>query len=442
MESPTARRRKMLLGTGASIAALPLPKPLGLPSRRRDYTPGLVCESIQQEERMNPLMKSLSRMRSAGLHAVVWSVFLLTSSLGQAQIGETIVGVKLLKASHSPSAQPLKILIPADCPECALMHGPFYEGQNARESFFYLKVPISLPVLKGLQVDVGDLRIRQVVVEKSYLPFRRSGNIITFDMPIQPRQRSSTLELQTSLDWPGLTVRVEHAFEDRRAGAYAQGEWPALQRQAALNLEFGLREAIRSLGLDQDVCKNGLGRIHLMGFDTNDPLGHEDYPPHIHIILRWPHFAGSQAPHLYISPTGRIVSEIKVTIDGLPEINPTNFPLGKPVPAVDYLGDILFDTIVTPEGSLILQKPNVGACTLQPVEPDARGFASGVRVACPSGEPATVSARDDIHTGVLSVFINSKTPETYRYDPDTATLISSQPALPNGSTACKRESNK
>jgi hypothetical protein len=394
-------------------------------------------------------------MGSARLHIALWIAVFLATSVGHAQefkVGtagqeslkpadETIVGIKLLKANRGTPAQPLKIFIPKDCTGCVVMHGPFYEGQNARESFFYLKVPVSSPVLKGMTVDVGDLAVRAVVVEKSYLPFHRSGNIIAFDMPIQPRNRSSTLELQTSLDWPGLTLRVEHAFEDRRAGAYAQSPWPALERQAALNLEFGLREAIRRLGLDQEVCKNALGRIHLMGFDTNSPLGHEDYPPHIHIILRWPHFAGSQAPHFYLSPVGKIAGEVRVTIDGLPEISPTIFPQGKPVPAVDYLGKIVFETVTNSDGSLSLERPDVGACMLRPVDSSVRGFANGVGITCSTSKQLTVSAEDDTNTGTLRVFVDSKLTEIYQYDLDTAVLQVSTPVLPSGSTSCNGQAN-
>jgi hypothetical protein len=351
---------------------------------------------------------------------------------------DTVVGVKLLKTNRGASAGPIKIDIPADCTGCVVMHGPFYEGQNAHETFFYLKVPVSMSVLTGVKVDVGDLGVRAVVVEKTYLTFRRDGNVINFDMPIHPRDRSSTLELQTGLDWPGLTIRVEHAFEDRRAGSYAQGPWPALERQAALNLEFGLREAIRNLGLDQEVCKNGLGRIHLMGFDTNYPLGHEDSPPHFHIILRWPHFAGSQAPHFYISPEGRVKDEVKVTIDGLPQISTTTFSEGKPVPAVSYLAKAVFDTLVNSDGSLTLERPNFGACILRPGDSGAQGFAGGVGVTCPTGKQLTVRAEDDTNVGTLRVFVDSKPTEFYRYDPDTAVLLSAEPALPAAlSLSCK-----
>ena len=273
-------------------------------------------------------------IRRAALWAgAIWMVPALVcgSSFAAEPSPTTIVGIKLLKATQGSGAHPLQIQLPQDCFECSVMHGPFYEGQNPREVFFYLKVPTSEKQIVDVKVDVGDLAVRAVVVEKSYLQFRRKGSELTFNLPVIPRQRSSTLEVQTNLSWPGVTVRVEHAFESRRAGKYTTGPWPALQRQAALNLEFGLREAVRALGLDREVCERGLGRIHMMGFDTNFPLGHEDFPPRSHHSALAA-FAGSQAPHLYLTDNGLLRGDVKVTIDGLPQIAVTSFPQGTPVP--------------------------------------------------------------------------------------------------------------
>jgi hypothetical protein len=345
----------------------------------------------------------------------------------------TIVGVKLLKEVRGSDAPPLQIELPEQCSLCSVMHGPFYEGQNQYEAFFYLKVPVSQAQIANIKVNVGDLKVRSLVVEKSYLHFRRDGDQLTFDLPIAPRARSSTLEVQSSLNWPGMTVRIEHAFEGRRAGKYATGPWPALQRQAALNLEFGLREAIRALGLDREVCERGLGRIHLMGFDTNFPLGHEDFPPHIHMILRWPHYAGSQAPHLYVSDTGLLEGDVKVTMDGLPEIAATSFPQGTSVPAIDYLGETLYQIVENTDGTLTLQRSNADSCTLRPLQAGTQGFASGVEVKCSTGKAARVSASDDSEAGILRVSVDSNPSEIYRFDPDTAVLLSSLPSLPASS---------
>jgi hypothetical protein len=381
----------------------------------------------------------------AAFRAVVgagWVALVCATGFAAGPSASTIVGVKLLKATRGDEAQPIQIQLPPGCSACSVMHGPFYEGQNAREVFFYLKVPADRAQIANVRVSVDDLKVRAVVVEKSYLQFRRNGSQIIFDLPVIPRERSSTLEVQTNLNWPGITVRVEHAFQDRRAGKYETGQWPVVERQAALNLEFGLREAIRTLGLNEEICKRGLGTIHLMGFDTNFPLGHEDFPPHIHIILRWPHFTGSQAPHFYLSNKGLLEGDVGVTIDGLPQIAKTSFPQSTPVPAVDYLGEMVYETVENADGSLTLQRPGAGACTLLPLKTGDQGFASGLKISCSTGQSSSVSATDDTEAGVLRVSVDAKPSEIYRYDPDTAVLLSSVPPLgATSSASCAGEAS-
>ena len=344
----------------------------------------------------------------------------------------TVVGIKLMKSQCGALATHASIEAPANCPQCTVLHGPFYEGQNAWEIFFYLRVPTSDKTIPDIRVDSGGIAVRAVIVEKDSVAFSQRGSLVEFELPVNPRERSSTLELQTMLEWPGLTVRIEHAYKDRRAGTYAKGPWPATERQAALNLEFGLREAIRDLGLDQEVYNQRLGTIHLMGFDTNYPLGHEDSPPHVHIILRWPHFAGSQAPHLYLTSAGLLRGTV-VTVDGLPDIGKTTVPDGTAFPAVDYLGQEIYQTTVEHNGTLLIERSGTKqtACRLYPAESAAKtGFATGVTVHCEGAPDVHVHTLDDTELGELQVWVNSDAPEVYRYSPDTAVLISSNPALP------------
>jgi hypothetical protein len=373
----------------------------------------------------------------------MWLALVCTTAFGAGPSATTIVGVKLLKTTRGDEGQRLQIQLPQDCSACSVMHGPFYEGQNAREIFFYLKVPVAKAQIANVKVNVGDLKVRAVVVEKSSLRFGKNGNEITFDLPVVLHERSSTLEVQTNLNWPGMTIRIEHAFQDRRAGKYETGTWPVIERQAALNLEFGLREAIRVLGLDQEICKRGLGRIHLMGFDTNFPLGHEDFPPHIHMILRWPHFTGSQAPHFYLSDRGLLEGDVQVTIDGLPQIAKTLFSQGTPVPAIDYLGETVYETVENVDGTLTLQRPGAGSCTLLPLKSGNQGFASGSKITCSTGQSSSVTATDDTEAGVLRISVDAKPSEIYRYDPDTAVLLNAVPSPgATSSASCAGEASK
>jgi hypothetical protein len=334
----------------------------------------------------------------------------------------TIVGVKLIRGAAQPSQPAFQIHLPADCPDCSIINDPAFMGENPREIYFHLRVPADLPVIRHIRVTTSGTTISSVIVEKTRIPFTISDGEVVFDLPVVPRPRSSTVEVQTSLESHGIVLRIEHAFPDRRAGKYATGVFPVVQRAAALNLEFGLREAIRYLKLDREVVDHALGKIHLMGFDTNNPLGHEDYPPHIHMILRWPHFAGSQAPHFYISSQGLLLPNVGVTIDGMPQIQTTQIGKGVWLAAIDYLGATLYETLVTAAGGITLRRPGGASCTLEPLEPGDRGFASGAAVHCGADAEYHVRATDDIEHGEVRVSINAQPAEIYRYDVDTAVL--------------------
>jgi hypothetical protein len=339
------------------------------------------------------------------------------------------VGVKVMKSAPEKSAPRFEVQIPSDCRRCSLVSDPAFLGENAREIYFHMRVPTDGPLIRNMRVDVGGTPIRAVIVEKNRIPFTMAGSVVVFDLPVAPRARSATVEVQTSLEWPGIVLRIEHAFPERRAGKYAAGEFPAVQRAAALNLQFGLREAIRSLQLDRQVETRGLGKIHLMGFDTNNPLGHEDYPPHIHMILRWPHFVGSQAPHYYLSDKGLLLPDVSVTIDGMPHITATHVGRGEWLPAIDYLGGTLYETQITENGGLTLRRADGAFCALEPVKPGGRGFADGASVVCSPGAVYRVQASDNTEHGEVRVSINSRPMEIYRYDGDTAVLLSADPPV-------------
>jgi hypothetical protein len=353
---------------------------------------------------------------------IVFFLALAGASRGEPSHSTCVVGVKLMKAAPRQSQPPFQIHLPADCPDCSVINDPAFLGENPREIFFHLRVPADTPLIRHLRVDTDGVPVRTVIVEKNHIPFTSVDAGIVFDLPVVPRPRSSTVELQTSLESPGIVLRIEHAFPDRRAGKYATGDFPVVQRAAALNLEFGLREALHYLKLDREVVDRGLGKIHLMGFDTNNPLGHEDYPPHIHLILRWPHFAGSQAPHYYLDSQGLLQPDVSVTLDGLPHIQATQIGKGVWLPAIDYLGATLYETLVTTGGGISLRKPGGASCTLEPLDKGTRGFASGAAVHCGEDVQYHVRAIDDTVQGEVRVTIDARPLEIYRYDVDTAVL--------------------
>jgi len=120
---------------------------------------------------------------------------------------------------------------------------------------------------------------------------------------------------------------------------------------------------------------------------------------------------------------------VSVTIDGMPYLNTTH--IGKSIwaPSVDYLGEALFETLVTDDGGFRLRRPGAGSCALKPLEASERGFASGALVTCDEGAAYRVRAHDDTDRGEVRVSVNSQAEELYRYDVDTAVLLSANPPV-------------
>lgn len=132
---------------------------------------------------------------------------------------------------------------------------------------------------------------------------------------------TKTLYIHSILREPGLTLRVEQNEEGRRAGKYRNGEYPAVQVMAALHYEFSMRELLYLLDVPRRLSEAGLGYLLLLGFETNNEV-HGDYPPHWHLIFRWPYYCGSQAPHIYLDEAGRMTHNL-MCIDGIPNVRHT-----------------------------------------------------------------------------------------------------------------------
>src|SRR6185295_15631794 len=161
-------------------------------------------------------------------------------------------------------------------------------AQNPKEFYFHFVAPTEQNV-HGIRLHVPPSKVRRVICGRTDVPFTRTDDAIVFDVP--PKNPEDLVaELHTQIRSPGVSLRIEHADVQRRNGPYAKGAWPAIQRAAALNLEFAVRDAIHQLGLDRRVVEDGLGVIQLMGFDTNYPTvapdrAHDDFPPHWHMHL-------------------------------------------------------------------------------------------------------------------------------------------------------------
>lgn len=329
-----------------------------------------------------------------------------------------LVTLKLVKTPNAPTNVPIAIEFPPACKTCQEVHDSAYARQNTREVILAMRVPRSTPV--NLLVKTEGSAFRRVVLEMTDLKFESTSNGLHFTLPSQIADRVNSGEFQTHLYWPGVELRMEHADPKRRAGDYSTGEFPTLERQAATNLEFGLLEAIRRLGLDHYVDDQNLGRLFLMGFDTNFPHGHHDSPPHFHLALWLPNYRGgaSLIPHFYLTAKGVISNSIVTPYDW--PIKTAEYKTNEPFTAVDMLTRPVYSMTITPEGWLNFARFDGQQCLLHPI---AEGFDSGVIVSCSDFASLSIKVDDDIDAGEIREFIDGKISEVFRYDHDTGALL-------------------
>jgi len=355
------------------------------------------------------------------------------------QGGDIFMGVRILKAEGAGDLK-WAAELPPDCSGCRLMLNQFTSGTNAREIYFHFVAPGTMDTVRGIHVKIDPAKVRAVLVGRERITFGSTRDGITFDAPLNGPRVSElggywtlpaygagdVTDQYTYLDQPGVETRVEHADEKRRNGPYATGPWPATQRQAALNLEFGSREAISALGLDRMMTERGLGTILLMGFDTNFPtqgpeVAHADDPPHWHMHISWTRQPIiRQVGHFYIGPDGLLIQNVVAD----PASDHTlQFEKGQTFDTVTLENETLYSQTITREGYFVLAAAK-GSCKLSPI---SEGFQSGVALSCNEGKiQKRVRAQDDIQSGRLRVFVNDHLKEEHLYDPDNGVLKSSK----------------
>lgn len=323
------------------------------------------------------------------------------------------IRVTLKFLPERPGRQPLHVrLRPQD--GAFQLDDPVCRVANLRETILPVCVPRERPTDLRFETDGA---ARRVLLGTADLPFATEDGGLVVSLPPLATGHHRTADLHTLIDYPGVRLRVEHADPLRRSGRYAFGDFPLPAHRAAVTVEFALLEAVRRLGLDRAIGLGPFGPILLMGFDTNTPCGHEDFPPHVHIHMARPAF-GAEIGHYYFGPDGlfshNVVGERGTTApDRL-------FGRGEVHRQRDPNGHALFDIEITVEGWLRLATAGGDAMTVRPA---GQGYAEGAIV---EGDAGRGAVKADPHLGAGTIAVSVDSARTiHRFDPDTGRLLGS-----------------
>jgi hypothetical protein len=335
-------------------------------------------------------------------------------------------GAKVVKEGLEPVTTQPEVRVLDNADSWRLLREEAWTGANAREFYFTLQAAGNPPP-PTVEVRWPGVRVARVLGAGG--KSEPAGEGVRFKM----RKGRAPTSVKTSLDYGFVHMAVFHNWEARRAGNYRAGPWPADAIQAQLNFLFAAREMCRAMGYAGGADPGFTGDIRLYGFETNFPNGHEDYPPHFHIMLAWPGWLGTQAGHFRLDGTGRILRNELQADDGK-KVHRRDYGPGEVCPMRDCNGKTGFELIVTEGGRGVIMRRAAGQPEYQ-LSPDAKTGSPIVAVevgrrptAAGAWKPlCRVRATDDAARGEMNITVQpadgAETRETIRYDPDTGEIV-------------------
>jgi hypothetical protein len=353
---------------------------------------------------------------------LLFHAILLFAALPSAEASVAYSSIRVVRETADVPGKP-EIVLPAGC---KLHTEGDHEVASRSEYYVFLEGPRG--TARDVRIRWPGAQIKAVIQGKKSLELRRADDgSVRCDVPVAaPSLRAAwnTIEIHSNYNEEALSVRIEHNDPNRYAGYYAKAEAVAEKSNARLNFVFAARQILRDWGVHREIAAAKLGRIALMGFETNNPL-HGDSPAHWHLIYYWPTETGSQVPHFYLDTKGGVISN-GIAILGEPEKNRTA-NARDPMIFTDPNGRVRFAMDIRPDGGVDIG-PQAGEWTYSIVSGDGAGdFGRSVRVLRKGRPWIRVAAEDAVESGLLTVRIepldgqSEPIVENYLYDPLTGT---------------------
>ena len=261
--------------------------------------------------------------------------------------------IRLIKKEQNITGMP-SVEISADFP-CRMVDNPHFHYETSGEYVVYINhLILKDACLVSFKIE-KKTEVKAILCEGKYIPFYEEDGYYYFIIEISGLHGPTrTLYAHSIIRENGITLRVEENDRGRCAGKYSVESYPEIQIEAAGHYTFAMKEILKQMGIPQYLHENQLGYLLLLGFETCNEI-HTDYPPHWHMIFRWPNFCGSQAPHIYLDSEGRM-TENKMYIDGISGVCRTYAP-GEWCRFVDMYGQDLMAFRVLTDGGLEITKP-------------------------------------------------------------------------------------
>ena len=340
--------------------------------------------------------------------------------------------VKAVKETASRCSAPPALRILKGGDDWRLHPGPTWEGENEREVFFTIESGRKDALLPRLAMICPGAQVARVLVGHTDVKFERADERFEFDAVAD---RANGTLINNSLPDPlgdGLPIGLYHNWRIRAGGPYEGKPYPEAETRAVINYLLGAREALRLMGgMGPGDGYAFDGRITLLSFEVACGRAHDDSPPHVHIMLYVPGYTpGSQVPHFYMDPRGRIVRNAFAELGVPGSKRSRDYGPGDVCQLLDLRGRLALECVITPEGGLILRK-NPGAPGYLLIGDETVGPGEKVWVTRGGARLVACTSCDDAAAGVLTATVERfegdrgvrRVTQTMRYDPFNARVL-------------------
>lgn len=349
--------------------------------------------------------------------------------------------VKAVKSESGRCTAPPALTALSNAERWRERKGDTWSGENDWEVFFTLTADKANPPPR-LAMTCPGVKVVRVIVGHTEVKFTASGDRVEFDaVP----DRSNGMLINNSLSdsiGGGLPIGLYHNWR-MRANPDAQGRvrgcgpyngqpYPDAAARAVSNYLLAAREALRHMGGMGPQDKRAFdGNIVLLSFEVACGRAHNDFPPHVHIMLYVPGYSpGSQVTHCYMDERGRIVSNSFTELGAKKSKRAGNYGPGDICQMFDLKGNLGVECIITKEGGIVLRK-KPGAEEYLLIGDEQIGAAEKVWVMLRGRKLAACTSSDDAERGVMTAtaeWVEEGKPartvtQTLRYDPFTGRVL-------------------
>lgn len=349
-----------------------------------------------------------------------------------ADIRPTTITFKVVKTTAGMAEREPTLALLSAADQWTVRREISWSGENRREIFFTVASADPAAEPPRVAVKAAGIVPQRVIVGKTDVPFSHAGDTTTFALVRDTRNAMLLNQLLPDTEG-GLPIHIYHNWLLRQDGQYRGKPCPEVEVRAVLNYLVAVREALKRMGGEKPYA----GNITLMSFEVACARAHNDYPPHVHIMLWVPGYVGGEIPHFYMDSEGRIVrNQFDILGDEagkFPDLAAViaekkrrsgEYGPGKPCRLLDLSGRLALELTITPDGGLLLSS---GQREPYLLTGDVGGPAEAVLVK--QGDQALLRARvdDGAERGETQVTVEHLRDgkvarvlrQTLRYDPFT-----------------------